>query len=75
VGVNTAGKNSYIGPCPPDTLHRYFFKLYALDKVLELGDGVAKEDIYESMKGCVLDKAELIGLYEQEDTLKTIKNK
>ncbi len=24
-GKNTRGKLEYIGPCPPDTIHRYFF--------------------------------------------------
>src|SRR5262245_40661465 len=35
-GANTAGNTKYIGPCPPDKEHRYFFKLYALDIRLSL---------------------------------------
>src|SRR3989344_4309890 len=35
-GKNTGGKNAYGGPCPPDREHRYYFKLYALDTMLDL---------------------------------------
>ena len=35
-GKNTGGQNKYQGPCPPDREHRYFFKLYALDTMLDL---------------------------------------
>src|SRR5579872_3344762 len=34
-GRNTDGTDKYFGPCPPDREHRYFFKLYALDKMLD----------------------------------------
>src|SRR3989338_2241297 len=36
LGKNTGGKNAYGGPCPPDKEHRYLFKLYALDRMLNL---------------------------------------
>jgi len=29
--MNGTGKAGYIGPCPPDRSHRYFFRLYAID--------------------------------------------
>ncbi|MDA8165468.1 MAG: YbhB/YbcL family Raf kinase inhibitor-like protein, partial [Desulfobacteraceae bacterium] len=35
-GEGTAGNQDYYGPCPPDREHRYFFKLFALDSLLEL---------------------------------------
>ena len=68
----TMGKNGrhltgYTGPCPPDREHRYFFKLYALDKKLELKEGATKAQVEEAMKGHILEKAELIGLYEKRD--------
>lgn len=53
----------YQGPCPPDREHRYFFKLYALDKLLKLKPGVSKQEVEASMASHVLAKAELIGLY------------
>lgn len=64
-GVNTAGKLGYFPPCPPDTEHRYIFKLYALDTELELEEGATKEEVEKAMEGHILDKTELIGTYER----------
>ncbi len=64
IGMSDFGKNEYGGPCPPTGSHRYFFKLYALDTVLPMKNAPGKEEIEESMRGHVLGKAELIGVYE-----------
>ncbi len=72
VGTNTRGTVEYRGPCPPDTLHRYFFKLYALDVVLNLESGAIKKEVEDSIQNHILEKAELIGIYEQADELKTM---
>ena len=72
IGKTTGGRLTYQGPCPPDTVHRYFFKLYALDAILDLSEGVSKKDVEEAMMDHVLRKAELIGLYEQPDELKSM---
>lgn len=55
----------YGGPCPPDREHRYFFKLYALDKVLSLSPGATKSEIDTAMKGHILGTAELMGKYKR----------
>lgn len=65
------GKNSwerlrYGGPCPPGGIHRYFFKLYALDSRLDLNEGIRKEELVEAMKGHVLGQAELMGRYRRK---------
>ena len=73
VGISTGGVIGYQGPCPPDTLHRYFFKLYALSKLLKLKDGATKLEIKKAMENSIIKKAELIGLYEQANELKTVK--
>jgi Raf kinase inhibitor-like YbhB/YbcL family protein len=65
-GRNDFGKTAYGGPCPPSGTHRYFFKLYALDAVLPLKAGAAKEQLEAAMKGHILEKAELIGLYRRK---------
>jgi Raf kinase inhibitor-like YbhB/YbcL family protein len=65
-GITTEGVLEYGGPCPPDREHRYFFKLYALDIELDLKEGSTKEELEEAMKGHIIEKTELIGLYEQE---------
>jgi Raf kinase inhibitor-like YbhB/YbcL family protein len=64
-GKGTGGNLGYMGPCPPDREHRYFFKLFALDKTLDLPEGAKKVEVEKAMKGHVLEKTELIGLYEQ----------
>ncbi len=64
-GNNSAGMKKYYGPCPPSGTHRYFFKIYALDTVLNLNEGLTKARLEQEMAGHVLDKAELIGLYKR----------
>ena len=64
-GMNDFGKKDYGGPCPPSGTHRYFFKIYALDKELGLGGRVDKAALENAMKGHILEKAELIGLYKR----------
>jgi len=67
-GINDFNKNDYGGPCPPPGtgVHRYFFKLYALDEQLSLKEGASKEQVEKSMKGHILESCELIGLYEKK---------
>ncbi len=62
-GMNSWGKTCYGGPCPPSGTHRYFFKIYALDTLLELPRGSKKVDLERAMKGHILAKAELLGIY------------
>ena len=64
-GSNGAGSQGYIGPCPPDREHRYFFKLYALDQKLNLPAGASKTDVEEKMTGHILETAELMGRYDR----------
>jgi len=68
-GVNSSGKNLYTGPCPPPQYepseHRYIFKLYALDTMLNLQAGTTKKEVLDSMKGHVLAETELIGRYKR----------
>ncbi len=64
-GINTANEKSYHGPCPPSGTHRYFFKLYALDKKLGLKEGLSKGALEKAMQGHIIDKAELVGLYKR----------
>lgn len=66
-GLNGFGKKGYGGPCPPaGSRHRYFFRVYALDIKLDLSEGSYKTELLKAMKGHILDKAELLGLYQKE---------
>ena len=65
-GRNSWGRSGYGGPCPPSGTHRYFFKLYALDTMLNLPEGSAKKDIEKAMQGHIVAKTELMGTYKRE---------
>src|SRR6266540_239679 len=45
LGLNGTGQKGYMGPCPPDREHRYFFKLYALDTKLTAAKIANKQDL------------------------------
>lgn len=62
-GVTGFGQNGYGGPCPPSATHRYFFRLYALDSMLDLPESADKQAVESTMQGHILDQAELIGLF------------
>ncbi len=63
-GVEEFDRVGYHGPCPPPgTPHRYYFKLYALDTLLELPANYTKFDLEKAMKGHVLGEAQLMGRY------------
>lgn len=69
VGIGMHGLNSwkrlgYGGPCPPQgTTHRYYFRLYALDTMLDLEPGASKKEIGKAMEGHILASGELMGRY------------
>ena len=63
-GLNSDLQNGYIGPCPPPGKpHRYIFRVFALDTMLDLDSDSGKEDLEKAMEGHVLAKGELIGLF------------
>ncbi|MCP4744551.1 MAG: YbhB/YbcL family Raf kinase inhibitor-like protein [Desulfobacteraceae bacterium] len=64
-GLNDWKKTGYGGPCPPIGKHRYFHKLYALDSFLPDLSRPAKAKLEKAMKGHILSKAELVGLYQR----------
>ncbi|HZT23972.1 MAG TPA: YbhB/YbcL family Raf kinase inhibitor-like protein [Verrucomicrobiae bacterium] len=66
-GLNDFHRLGYGGPCPPPgKAHRYFFKLYALDAVLDLPSGAAKRDLLQAMAGHVLAQGQLMGKYQRK---------
>lgn len=65
-GINDFRKLGYGGPCPPSGTHRYFFKLYALDRKVRLAPGANKAQLEAAMKDCILAIAELMGRYTRQ---------
>ena len=64
-GQNSWKKIGYGGPCPPSGVHRYYFKLYALDIKLELSQGATKPQLLSAMKGHILAEAKLMGKFQK----------
>ena len=62
-GTNDFGKPDYKGPCPPPGTHRYSFKIYALDRELDLRDGAKRSQLDAAMKGHVVAQGVLVGRY------------
>ena len=65
-GINSSNRIGYIGPCPPSGTHRYFFKVYALDTMLTLEPGIAKEQLLVAMEGHILAEGQLMGKYARK---------
>lgn len=65
-GISDFGKFGYGGPCPPSGTHRYFFKLYALDAVLNLSGRVTKKDLLAAMEKHIVGEGQLMGKYKRQ---------
>jgi Raf kinase inhibitor-like YbhB/YbcL family protein len=62
-GRNSSGNFGYNGPCPPAGIHRYVFKIYALDAMLTLAAGADKAQLLAAMQGHILAQGELLGTF------------
>jgi Raf kinase inhibitor-like YbhB/YbcL family protein len=66
-GKNSWGKLSYGGPCPPPgNSHRYFFRLYALDIMLNLAPGATKGELETAMSNHIVGQGTLMGTYQRQ---------
>lgn len=64
-GTTDFSRPGYGGPCPPTGVHRYVFKLYALDAALALDARASRADLRAAMRGHILAEASLVGRYER----------
>jgi Raf kinase inhibitor-like YbhB/YbcL family protein len=67
-GANFTGKVGYYGPHPPagDPPHHYHFQIFALDTVLQLPANFNRHALINAMKGHVLAKGDLVGVYQRK---------
>lgn len=66
VGTNSFGKIEYDGPCPPkNSSHKYYFRLYALDTVLNLPEGAGRSEIDAAIKDHKIGWGETFGTYSR----------
>ena len=66
-GINDFQQHNYGGPCPPTGTHRYFFKVYALDALLDLPANTKKLQLEKAMSEHIIAFGELIGLYNRNN--------
>ena len=64
-GINDFRKIGYGGPCPPGGTHRYYFKLFALDTLLDLSSGATKKQVLKAMENHIIGQAQLMGKYRR----------
>ena len=65
-GTNDFPGQRYDGPQPPSGTHRYYFKMFALDQMLDLKAGAKRKEVNAAMKGHVLAHGELMGRYSKQ---------
>ncbi len=66
-GLNDFQQQHYGGPCPPSGTHRYFFKVYALNALLDLPSNTKKTQLERVMSEHIIAFGELVGLYERKN--------
>jgi Raf kinase inhibitor-like YbhB/YbcL family protein len=66
-GTNDFGTAGYSGPCPPSGTHRYFFRLFALNSVLELPAGASRAAWDAAIRGHVIAQTFLLGRFSKAD--------
>jgi Raf kinase inhibitor-like YbhB/YbcL family protein len=64
-GTNDFGGIGWGGPCPPSGIHRYYFKLFALDEALDLQAGLEEPQVLKAIRGHVLAQSTLVGVYQK----------
>lgn len=62
-GQNDFGEIGWGGPCPPSGTHRYVFRLYALDKMLNIDLGAKRNAVETAMQGHIIAETEFTGTY------------
>jgi hypothetical protein len=64
-GKNSWGRTGYGGPCPPSGTHRYYFRVFALDRALELPERTDAKALTKAIEGRVLARGQLMGRYSR----------
>jgi Raf kinase inhibitor-like YbhB/YbcL family protein len=65
-GKSDFGEIGYGGPQPPSGTHRYYFRVFALDRMLDLKPGAKRREVDVAMKGRVIAQGQLMGRYSKK---------
>lgn len=65
-GRNDMGGYGWFGPRPPagHGLHRYYFQVFALDDLIEMGPDTELKELLNALKGHTIAKGEMMATYE-----------
>ena len=63
-GINDGNELGYMGACPPEGIHHYHFKVFALNKRLSLKGEIRRVDLDREINDSVIEKTEIVGLYK-----------
>jgi Raf kinase inhibitor-like YbhB/YbcL family protein len=64
-GKNSKKEYKYTGPCPPSGTHHYHFKVFALNKELDVPRDIDRTELLNAMEPHIVAKGELVGLYKK----------
>jgi Raf kinase inhibitor-like YbhB/YbcL family protein len=64
-GLNSRGETGWTPPCPPSGAHRYYFRVFALDKLLDINKKYDKLSLEHAIEGHVIAFGELMGRYQK----------
>ena len=66
VAINDFNRPGYSGPCPPKReLHRYYFRVFALNAPIDVKSGASRGAAEEAMSGHVLAQGALMGFFSR----------
>jgi Raf kinase inhibitor-like YbhB/YbcL family protein len=65
-GTNDFPGRGHDGPQPPSGTHRYYFKIFALDRMLDLKSGAKRREVDAAMRGHVIAQGEVMGRYSKK---------
>src|SRR5256886_15207228 len=65
-GTNDFPGSGYDGPQPPSGTHRYYFKIFAVDRTLDLSSGAKRKELDKAMNGHVIAQGQLMGRYSKK---------
>ena len=66
IWINSWWEKKYWWPCPPSWTHRYYFRIFALNSILDLQEDISKNWLINAMSWSIIDQAVLIWKYEKK---------
>jgi Raf kinase inhibitor-like YbhB/YbcL family protein len=64
-GINDFRKIGYDGPAPPKGVHRYYFKIYALDQTIDLEPGIGRKELLKKIEGHIIGQGAIMGRFKR----------